>query len=93
MMKGYIEEGPSPLFFVSADSKGLSVSVSRLFSTLTKSSISVDSKWFTSHQIVHYRELLVCAIDRDRLPKVLPDAQKRKSGSQAAAPQFFLKKY
>jgi hypothetical protein len=22
-----------------------------------------------------------------------PDAQKRKSGSQAAAPQFFLKKY
>ena len=38
------------MFFVSADSKGLSVPVSYLFSTLTRGSISVDSKGFTLHQ-------------------------------------------
>jgi len=35
---------PSPLFFVSVDSKGVSVSISSLFSTLARESTSVDSK-------------------------------------------------
>ena len=38
------------MVFVSVDSKELSVSVSHLFSTLTRGSISVDSKRFTLHQ-------------------------------------------
>src|SRR6266446_6214992 len=49
-MEGWIEGGPHPHVFVSADSKELSVSVSNLFSTLTRGSISVDSKGFTLHQ-------------------------------------------
>ena|SRR6266850_630511 len=35
---------PSPLFFVSVDSKGVSVSISPLFSTLAREFTSVDSK-------------------------------------------------
>jgi hypothetical protein len=35
---------PSPLFFISVDSKGLNYSVSLVFSTLTGKFISVDSK-------------------------------------------------
>jgi hypothetical protein len=38
------------MFFVSVDSKELSVPVSHLFSTLTRRAISVDSKGFTLHQ-------------------------------------------
>src|SRR6266849_10430182 len=38
------------MFFVSVDSKEFSVPVSYLFSTLTRGSISVDSKGFTLHQ-------------------------------------------
>ena len=38
---------PSPLFFVSVDSKGVSVSVSPLFSTLAREFTSVDSKRLT----------------------------------------------
>jgi len=39
---------PTPLFFVSVDSKGLSDPVSSLFATLTGGFISVDSKNVTA---------------------------------------------
>ncbi len=40
----------SPLFFVSVDSKGVSVSISHLFSTLASDFTSVDSKGFNGHE-------------------------------------------
>src|SRR5712691_7465950 len=41
---------PSPLFFVSVASKGLSHAVSLLFATLARGSISVASKGLTLHK-------------------------------------------
>jgi len=41
---------PTPPFFVSVDFKGVSVSISHLFSTLTREFTSVDSKAFRLHQ-------------------------------------------
>src|SRR5258708_21199616 len=47
---------PSPLFFISVASKGLSAFVSGLESTLAGISISVDSKWVRDETIPHWSE-------------------------------------
>jgi hypothetical protein len=42
---GSAQGSPTPWFFISNASKGVSAHVSGLESTLTRTSISVDSKW------------------------------------------------
>ena len=44
------DDTPPPLFFVSVDFKGVSVSISHLFSTLRRGFTSVDSKALRLHQ-------------------------------------------